>query len=637
MDCICSLDKQKNKVGDLGMKKDVRRKLIEICLGILFYIYAIWSTRHGSFGIYQQFFIFLIPYLIVVIDLMLDLISNFKQHKFFDSNLLILLATLGAFLVGKNTEAVGVLLIFEIGRLFETLALYRSKKSIEKFMDIRPDFANRKIRDEEVVVDPRELELHNTIIIRPGERIPVDATVTLGTSSVDTMALTGESVPREVKVGNKLYSGSINLTGVLEARVTKLYGESTASKILDLVQNANTRKAESENFARKFNRWYTPLVTILAFVVMILPPMTFARGDLHTWVYRGLVFLVTACPCGMMISVPLAFFGGIGAASRQGVLIKGSNFLEALAKTETFIFDKTGTLTEGVFSVKEYHPIGMTSDEMLDIIVHGEAHSNHPIAVSLRESYAKEIDKNRVKWVKEFSGFGVQADVDGKEVFIGNARFMKEKIFVYDRVRAAGTTVHLAVDGKYAGYILLTDTIRPDAKKTIRRLKKYQAVVVMLTGDNEKTAKTVANELGIDTVIANLMPEDKVEQVQEYMDSQLDEEKLAFVGDGLNDAPVLAMADIGIAMGGLGSDAAIEAADIVLMEDEPSKIINAVRISRETLRVVRQNMIYAITIKMILLVFATIGYISMRGAIAVDMIVLAINLLNSFWVIRYPE
>ncbi|MDD3362544.1 MAG: heavy metal translocating P-type ATPase [Hespellia sp.] len=620
------------------MTKELKRKLIETGIGIVLYIYALFAVRHWpGMDLYQQLALYLLSYLVVITEVLRDIAIHLKEKRYFDENLLIVLATIGAFLIGMFAEASGVLLFFEIGKILEILAMERSKMTIARFMDIRPDYANRKVDGEPVVVNPKELKLRQIIIIKPGEKIPVDAVVTLGTSNINTMALTGESVPRYVKPGDKLYSGSINMTGVLEARVTKLYGESTASKILDLVQNARNRQSERESFVARFTRWYTPIVTLLAFAVMLIPTVVLKSHDLHTWVYRGMIFLVTACPCGLMVSVPLAFFGGIGAASRQGVLIKGSNYLEALVTTETFIFDKTGTLTEGVFRVKEYHPIGISREEMLEVMACGESHSNHPIANSLKEAYGKDIDNKRLKWAKEFPGYGVQANVDGKKVLIGNAKFMKQRLIEYKRVYTSETAVHIAIEDKYAGYVLISDTIRPDVRKTVERLKRYQADVVMLTGDNERVAKAVAKKLGIESVFANLLPEEKVEQLHEYMDSRLESENVAFVGDGINDAPVLAMADIGIAMGGLGSDAAIQAADVVLMEDEPHKIITAVRISKSTIRTVRQNMIYAIGIKVILLVYATIGFVTMREAILIDMAVLLINLLNSLWVMRYPE
>lgn len=619
------------------MAKDTKRKLIEIAVGGLLYGFAIFAAKRWELGQYQSLALFLAAYTAMTIDTLWTLGKDFLRLKFFDENFLMVLATIGAFLVGKNLEAVGVMLVFHVGKLLESISLNRSKQYMKEFMDIRPDHANRKVKGKEVLVDPNELKLRHIIIIKPGERVPVDCVVTSGMSTIDTMALTGEAEPVNVEVGNRLYSGSINITGVLEARVTKQYEDSTASKILKLVENANNRKGASQTFLEKFTKVYTPLVTFLAFALMIIPPLTFAQGNVHTWVYRGLVFLVTASPCGLMISVPLAFFGAIGAASRQGVLIKSSNCLEDLTKAETFVFDKTGTLTQGVFQVQEICPEQLTEEELLEITAHGEAYSNHPIAMSLREAYGKTVNKKKVTWIKEFSGFGVRANIDGKRVFIGNSRFMAQQGFYYKRVSAAGTAVHVAIDGEYAGYILIADSLRDDAKYTIKKLKRYQMVLVMLTGDNLRVANAVSGELGMDFVYANLLPEQKVELLEEFMESKMEEEKLVFVGDGINDAPVLARADIGIAMGGLGADAAIEAADIVLMEDEPSKIINAFRIAKETVRVVKQNIMFAIGIKVILLTLAAVGLVTMRTAIVADMAVLIINLLNAFWVMQYPE
>ncbi len=618
------------------MAKEVKMKCIEIGLGLFLYLNALFSVRHWDVYGKTQLIIFLIPYAALSVGIFWDMAKHFRKLYIFDENLLILLATVGALMIGKYTEAVGAILFFQFGKMVELISLTRTKRSIARFMDIRPEYANRKMHGREEKVHPGELSPRQIIVIKPGERIPVDAVVTLGTSMVDTKALTGESEPREVKLGDKLYSGSINISGVLEARVSKVYADSTASKIMELVENANNNKAKSENFADKFTRFYTPAVTLLGVLVMILPPMM-TSVDAQTWLYRGLIFLVAACPCGLLVSVPLAFLGGIGAASRQGVLIKGSNFLEALSKTETFVFDKTGTLTEGIFQVKEICPKRMEPDELLEITAYGEAYSNHPIAVSLREAYGREMDISRVEAVKEYSGFGVRVYLDGRQVLIGNSKFMNQQGLFYQPVYEIGTAVHVAVDGEYEGYILISDILREDAKWTIRWLKKHQLEAVMLTGDNERVADDVAKQLEIGYVYANLMPEDKVEQVKEFMESQMEEEKLAFVGDGINDAPVLALADIGIAMGGLGADAALEAADVILMEDEPSKIVNAIKISRGTIRAVKQNLVFAIGMKVILLFLAVFGYVTMQNAIIADMAVMLINILNSFWVLKYPE
>lgn len=619
------------------MAKEVKVKLIELGVGTVLYLNAIFAANQWALTDRVETALFLLAYVALAAGVVILLVKNLKKLRFFDENLLMLLATIGAMLVGRHKEAVGAILLFQVGKLAEAVSLNKTKKSIAEFMDIRPEFANRKIHGKEVIVSPAELEPGHIIIIKPGEKIPVDAVVTLGSSMIDTKALTGEAEPREVKIGDKLYSGSINLSGMMEARVSRVYAESTASKVMRLVEDAEKKKAESETMADTFSRYYTPIVMLLGILVMILPPMMLPGHDTETWMYRGLIFLVAACPYGLLVSVPLAFLGGIGAASRQGVLIKGSNYLEALANTDTFVFDKTGTLTEGVFQVKDICPRGMEKDELLEITAYGEVYSHHPIAVSLREAYGKELDAGRVSNLEEFSGFGVRADIDGKTVYIGNSKFMNRQGLYYQPVTEIGTAVHVAVDGEYAGYILIADVIRGDVKRMIRWMKRHHLEAVMLTGDNERVAEDVARQLGIESVYANLMPEDKVQQIEEFMESQMELEKLAFVGDGINDAPVLARADIGIAMGGLGADAALEAADIILMEDEPLRIINAVRIARGTIRAVKQNFVFAIGMKIILLVLAFFGYVSMRNAIIADMAVMLINILNSFWVLKYPE
>ena len=594
------------------MKKEVKRRAIECAAAAVLYIVAIVGSSYAELEREMRLLIFLLPYLIMVFATVRLLWNNLKKRKLFDENLLILLATAGAFAVHRYSEAVGAMLFFQIGKLLELISMSRTRKSIEKFMDIRPQYANLKISGGEMQVPPEDLNPRQVIIIKPGERIPVDAIVTQGSSTLDTKALTGESEPRHVKIGSHIYSGSINLSGVLEARVLKASADSTASRIIDMISNADNRRAQTENFAEKFTRYYTPLVTLFGILVMILPPMMFEGAQQGA--YRGLIVLVAACPCGLLVSVPLAFLGGIGAASRQGVLIKGSNFLEALSKAETFVFDKTGTLTEGVFRVKEVCPKSMTPEELLELTAYGEAYSSHPISGSLREAYGRPIDKARIGAVREFPGFGLEAVVDGKQLEIGNSKFMNQQGYFYQRVADIGTAVHVAVDGEYAGYILITDVVRKEAGRLLKWLKKQQIEAVMITGDNER-----------------------VEQVREFMESHMEDEKLAFVGDGINDAPVLAHADIGIAMGGLGSDAALEAADIILMEDDLSRIVNAIRISRGTIRAVKQNLIFAIGMKVLLLVLASFGYVTMKNAILADMAVMMINLLNSFWVLKYPE
>ncbi len=619
------------------MAREVKNKFMEVGVGSILYLLALFAVRHWDAAGGAELFVYLLAYIALTAGIFLQMVKNARHFQFFDENFLMLLATIGAMVIGKYAEAVGAMLFFQIGKLIETVSMSQTKKSIAKYMDIRPDTANKKSGSGEAVVEPSELNIGDIIIIRPGEKIPVDAMVTAGVSTVDMKALTGEAEPEEVKIGTKLFSGSINLSGLLEARVMKVYAESTASRIMRLVEDANQKKSKKENFADRFTRYYTPFVTLLGILVMILPPMMMPSHDTEIWMYRGLIFLVAACPLGLLISVPLAFLGGIGAASKQGVMIKGSNYLEALSETETFIFDKTGTLTKGVFHVKEVCPRGGSEEELLEITAYAEAYSNHPIAVSLKEAYGKEIDMMRVQEAKEHLGYGVEALLDGRKVYIGNSKFMNKLGLYYHPVASVGSAVHVAVEGEYKGYILIADVMRKDAKKTVRWLNRHQLEVVMLTGDNERVAEDVAKQLGIESVYANLMPEDKVEQLEEFMESQMEQEKLAFIGDGINDAPVLARADVGIAMGGLGADAALEAADIILLEDEPSRIINAIRISRGTVRAVKQNLVFAIGMKVLLLIMAFFGYVTMQDAIVADMGIMLINILNSFWVIKYPE
>lgn len=622
------------------MKKisdEVKFKIMEVGLGFLFFVFALYAETHWNISALQQNILFVIAYLVLVLDVAIMVVKHFIKRKFFDEFFLMLLATVGAFLIGRYAEAVTVMLFFQVGKLLEILSLERSKRSIAKFMDIKPSYANLKVGIEERQVEPKELSIGNVIFIKPGEKVPVDCTVTNGESTVDTKALTGEAMPREVKIGTKLFSGSINLTGMVEARVDKEYQDSTVTRILELVEHANQEKSHQEDMVEKLTRYYTPIVTLLAFAVMFLPVLTFAKEEPSVWLYRGLIVLVTACPCGLLISVPLALFGGIGAASRQGILIKATSLLEEINRVDTFVFDKTGTLTEGEFSVTEIKPLHMTEEELLELTVYAEAHSSHPIAISLKDAYHKELDLSRVKEVKEYSGFGIQTTIDDRSVLVGSAQFMNQNNIFYHKVKKAGTAVHVAINGSYEGYILISDCLRMDAVETMERLKRRQLTLVMFTGDNEVSAEQTARSLGIDYVYADLLPENKVELLEEYMESKMDEEKLVFVGDGLNDAPVLARADIGVAMGGLGSDAAIEAADIVLMEDEPSKLLNLLKIARETIRVVKQNILFAMGIKVVLLILATLGFVSMRTAIIADMAVLILNLLNSYWVLQYPE
>ena len=637
------------------MTEEAKTKGIEIGAGVILYVTAWGVTSYYTVSRNVEIVLFLLPYVVLSVTTYWDLVSMLIRKQFPDENLLMVIATAGAFCIGRHHEAVAAMLFYQVGKFIEEISLSRTRKSITEYIDIRPEYANLKVgRNEEKIVPPQELKLRQVIVIRPGEKIPVDVVVTLGTGTVDMKALTGESTPKAVKPGDRLYSGSINLNSVLEARVVRLYDDSTAEKIMRLVEDAGEKKAENIRFADKFTRLYTPIVILLALLTVILPPMIF-DGERQEWVYRGLILLVAACPCGLMVSIPMAFLGGIGSASRQGVLIKGGALLEKLTQVDTYVFDKTGTLTEGVFHVKEIVPEKMEAGKLLQLAALTEMYSTHPIAVSLRDAYEKQIkekaangkqaDKKqegqpeaaKVRGIEEIPGYGVKAYINDHEVYVGNARLMNRQGVFYQPVRDAGTAVHVSVDGEYAGYILISDIIRPDAGKLMKWLHKRELSTVMLTGDNERVAEAVASRLKIESVYAELMPEDKVELLEEFRENQMEGEMVAFVGDGINDAPVLARADIGIAMGGLGADAALEAADIILMEDEPSRIINAVRIAKATLRSVRQNMVFAIGMKVILIVLAFFGLVTMQNAIVADMGVMLINILNSFWMMKYPE
>ena len=618
------------------MTDEARKKGIEIGAGLLIYLIA-WSiVSYWTVSSMGETVLFLAAYAVLSLTTYLDQIRKIKKKQFLDENLLMILATAGAFAVGRHKEAVAAMLFYQVSKLVEELSLGRTKKSIAEFIDIRPEYANLKVGNKEKVVPPQQLELKQIIVLRPGEKIPVDSVVISGTGAVDMKALTGESEPRAVKIGDRLYSGCINLNGVLEARVTRLYNDSAAARIMRLVENANDKKSESVRFADKFTKYYTPIVILIALLTMILPPMIFDESKAE-WIYRGLVILVAACPCGLMVSIPLAFLGGIGAASKQGILIKSGAFLEDLTEADTFVFDKTGTLTEGVFYVRDVVPWKMDKEQLLEIAALAESYSNHPIALSLREAYGKDADKTRVSDIEEQPGYGVRATVDGKEVYVGNTRLMNRQGIFYQLAAEAGTVVYIAVNGQYGGYILISDVIRKDAGKLIRWMHKKDLATVMLTGDNEHAAEAVASKLHIESVYSELMPEDKVSLLEEFCENQMEGEKLVFVGDGINDAPVLTLADIGIAMGGLGADAALEAADIILMEDEPSGIIKAIRIAKATLRSVKQNMIFAVGMKIILIILAFFGFVTMQNAIIADMAVMLINILNSFWMMHYPE
>jgi Zn2+/Cd2+-exporting ATPase len=575
--------------------------------------------------------LFIISYIIVGGDVVKRAVNNIFKGQVFDENFLMSIATIGAFFIGEYPEGVAVMLFYQVGELFQSYAVGKSRKSIASLMDIRPDYANVKKGDELVKVDPDEVQIGDIIVIKAGEKIPLDGKVIEGSSMIDTSALTGESVPREVEVGSDILSGCININGVITAEVTKEFGESTVSKILDLVENASSKKSNSEQFITKFARYYTPVVVVIAVFLAIIPPLVIDGATFSDWIYRALAFLVVSCPCALVISIPLSFFGGIGGASKKGILVKGSNYLEALAETEIVVFDKTGTLTKGVFNVQEIHPEGVSKEELLELTAYVESYSNHPISLSLKRAYGKEIDNGRISEVEEISGHGVIATVDGKKVMAGNIKLMKMMDIPYFNGELIGTAVHVAVNNKYIGYIVIADEVKEDSAQAIKELKAANIKqTVMLTGDNKSVGSKVAKELGLDKVYAELLPADKVEKLEELFSQKSNKGKLAFVGDGINDAPVLARADIGIAMGGLGSDAAIEAADIVIMTDEPSKVATAMKISKKTLKIAHQNIVFAIGIKIIVLILSAFGITTMWAAIFADVGVTIIAVLNAF-------
>ncbi len=618
------------------MTAQLKKRSIIYGAGVLLYVCAIIITTYNTLDDRIKFIWFLIAYLIIGYDVFKNLCERFMQKRFLTEYTLMTLATVGAFGIGRYIEGVLVMLLFELGIIFESYATDSAKRSIEEMVDIRPPYATRKINDKEVQVDPAELRRNDVIVIKPGERIPVDAVVRGGSSMIDTKAVTGEPVPRKAVAGDRIYSGCINLSGVLVAKVTKEYSDSTVSKIMEMVEEAQNKKSDSETFVSKFSRVYTPVMFVFAFLVMIYPPLSFSYGNWDTWIYRGLIFLIVACPSGLVMSIPIAFLGGLASAARQGIVIKGANYLEDLSKADTFVFDKTGTLTEGVFTVQEVHPVGMEEKELLKIAAHAESYSNHPIAQTLLQVYEGAIDKSAVYRVKEIPGYGISAMYGGKKVYVGNYRMMSRYGVEAEEVYTAGTVVYVAVANQYAGYILISDVIKEDAKWTLKYLKeKCHGVLVMLTGDTEAAGMDVARELDMDYAYTELMPADKLEQLEDFLVVQDDMERLVCVGDGVNDAPILARADVGIAMGALGSAAAIEAADIVLMEDELPKIVDAIRIAKETLRVVSQNITFAMVIKVMILVLAVIGYFGMWEAIIAEVGVVFAAVLNAVWVVKF--
>lgn len=585
---------------------------------------------------YLRFGMFMIPYLVIGYDILRKAIKGIMNRQVFDENFLMAVATIGAIALGDYTEGVAVMIFYQIGELFQSYAVGKSRRNISELMDIRPDYANIRTESGELEqVDPDEVEIGSIIVVQPGEKVPIDGIIVEGKSSLNTSALTGESLPRDAAAGDEIISGCINMTGVLEIKTTREFGESTVSKILDMVENASSRKSRSENFISKFAHYYTPIVCYLAAALAILPPLVsilFLRiaPNWGEWIFRALTFLVISCPCALVISIPLSFFAGIGGASRSGVLVKGSNYLETLAQTSCVVFDKTGTLTQGVFAVASVHPAGMTEAELLEYAALAESYSGHPISKSLQKAYGKSADQNRIGEVEEISGNGVKAVIDGKEVAVGNDKLMKKLGVSYEESNEIGTIVHVAIDGKYAGNILISDQSKPTSAEAIKSLKKAGvSKTVMLTGDRRNVAEHVAKELGLTEYYAELLPADKVTSVEKLLAEQGSHDKLAFVGDGINDAPVLSRADIGIAMGAMGSDAAIEAADIVLMDDDPMKIVKAIKIARKCIRIVYENIYFAIGIKVICLILGALGIANMWAAIFADVGVMVIAVLNA--------
>lgn len=586
---------------------------------------------------------YLIPYLIIGYDILKKAFLGIIHGEVFDENFLMAIATVGAMVLGEYKEASAVMLFYQVGELFQSYAVGKSRKNITALMDIRPDYANIEKDGKLEQVDPDDVQIGTVIVVQPGEKVPIDGKVVEGASSLNTSALTGESVPREVHVGDEIISGCVNLNGLIKIETTKEFGESTVSKILDLVENSSMKKSRSENFITRFAKYYTPAVCIAALALAVLPPLVnIIMGNpaaWSKWIIRALTTLVISCPCALVISIPLSFFGGIGGASAKGILVKGSNYLEALSYTKYVVCDKTGTLTKGVFQVTEIHPVsGMSEADLLEKAALVESYSNHPISKSLKEAYGREIDNNRVTDAKEISGHGVSAVVDGHEVAAGNVKLMKKMNIEAAVPASVGTEIHVAVDGKYAGYILISDVVKPNAKEAISGLKAAGVEkVVMLTGDARKVADAVGRELGVDEVRSELLPGDKVDEVEKLIAAKGEKEKLAFVGDGINDAPVLSRADIGIAMGALGSDAAIEAADIVLMDDDPAKIATAMKISKKTLRIVHQNIVFALAIKFACLALGAVGFVNMWWAIFADVGVMILAVLNATRALSFKE
>ena len=616
------------------MTKKMKKKLIRIIISFILLVLAFILKLDN---VIINDILFIISYLIVGYDIILKALRNITRGKVFDENFLMTIATIGAFFIGEFPEAVAVMLFYQVGELFQSYAVDKSRKSVSELMDIRPDYANLYHDEKTERVDPNKIKVGDIILIKPGEKISLDGIVVEGNSLLNTLALTGESMPKSVTETDEVLSGCINNEGILKVKVTKEFGESTVSKILDLVENASSRKSKSENFISKFAKYYTPIVVIIAIILAFIPPLIL-DSNFKTWIYRALSFLVVSCPCALVISIPLSFFGGIGASSKIGVLVKGSNYLEALANTEIVVCDKTGTLTEGIFKVQKVDAIDYSKEDLLKYTSYAENYSNHPIALSIKEAYGKDINEKLVTKTKELKGKGVIAKVESKEVLVGNEKLMEEYNIDYIKSNDIGTVIYIAIDKKYAGSIIISDKIKDDAYKAVKEFRRNNVKkIVMLTGDREEISKKVSKELKLDNYYAELLPQDKVKKVESLMQEKSIDGKLVFIGDGINDAPVLALSDIGVAMGGLGSDAAIEAADIVIMTDEPSKLANAIKISKKTMQIVKENIVFAITVKILVLLLSAVGIATMWAAVFADVGVSVIAIINALRILRVKE
>lgn len=612
------------------MDKKQKSIIIRAAVSVALTIVAVLVKSEG----YIRLITFLIPYLLIGYDVIQRSARNISRGNVFDENFLMTIATIGAFVIQEYPEAVSVMLFYQIGELFQDLAIDRSRKSISDLMDIRPDHANLEKDGSITKVDPGSVSVGDTIVIFPGDRVPLDGTITEGSSSLNMASLTGESLPKDITEGDRILSGCVNINGMIKVKTDTLYGESTVTKILDLIENSSGKKAKTENFITKFSRYYTPVVVALAALLAVVPPLLF-HGVWSDWVYRALIFLVVSCPCALVISIPLCFFCAIGGASKNGILIKGSNYIEAVAKADTVVFDKTGTLTKGIFKVTAVHPDLVSREELLEIAVLAESYSNHPISISLKNEYHNEVDRSRITKVEEIPGHGVRAVIDGKAVSVGNGKLMDMDSVSWHECHISGTTVHVAVNNVYMGHIVISDEIKDDAKDAISKLKEQGiSRLVMLTGDSKNTAEHIATELGITEVHSNLLPAGKVGYVENSIKNRPSSGKLIFVGDGINDAPVLSMADVGISMGGLGSDAAIEASDIVIMDDKPSKIAKLIGISKKTISIAKQNIAFAIGIKILVMVLSAFGIANMWEAVFADVGVSVISILNSIRILK---